>query len=232
MASNTQNPSPANASAKTEAAPKPAAAKTTRAKQSPRAQTTRGQASRATANAAENTAATAEAANGTSGATTETSKANGASATSANAGKSAPTAAASAKEATAKAKAPKASVTADAAGRTVTVNIPITVDQLVAATMTVAKLPTSVARRVVSTKNGLPVYLGIGGLAVIGAAEWPVAAAAGVGYAALRRWGPLRRETAPAAGSAEKLKSAPRSTKKSAPVAEQVTIDDDAASAS
>jgi hypothetical protein len=55
-------------------------------------------------------------------------------------------------------------------------------------------LPVAVARQVLP-QNSLPVYLGIGALAVAGAVEWPVAAAAGVGYAALRRWGPLKPES-------------------------------------
>ena len=50
----------------------------------------------------------------------------------------------------------------------------------------------TVARRVAPMGHGLPVYLGLGGLAALGAVEWPLAAAAGVGFAALRRWGPLR----------------------------------------
>ena len=52
-------------------------------------------------------------------------------------------------------------------------------------------LPLAVARRVLPRQE-LPVYLGVGALAVVGAIEWPVAVGAGLGYAALRRWGPLR----------------------------------------
>ncbi|HWG27234.1 hypothetical protein [Actinospica sp.] len=58
------------------------------------------------------------------------------------------------------------------------------------------RTPVAVARRVAPMAHGLPVYLGLGGLAALGAVEWPVAAAAGVGFAALRRWGPLRGDTA------------------------------------
>ncbi|PVZ06353.1 hypothetical protein [Actinomycetospora cinnamomea] len=36
----------------------------------------------------------------------------------------------------------------------------------------------------------VPVYLGIGALAVTGVVSWPVAVAAGCGYAALRHWEP------------------------------------------
>jgi len=56
------------------------------------------------------------------------------------------------------------------------------------------RTPVSVARRVAPVAHGLPVYLGLGGLAVVGLVEWPIAAAAGAGFAALRRWGPLRSE--------------------------------------
>lgn len=58
------------------------------------------------------------------------------------------------------------------------------------------RTPVTVARRVGPMAHGLPVYVGLGGLAVLGAVEWPVAAAAGVGFAALRRWGPLRGDAA------------------------------------
>ena len=113
-------------------------------------------------------------------------------------------------------------------GHSITVTIPVTVDQLVTAavgaTAAAARLQTTVVRRAVAARYGLPVYLGIGGLAVVGVAEWPAAAAAGVGYAVLRRWGPLKREAAPAEGSAEKAKAAP--------VSEEVKIDDEAESAS
>jgi hypothetical protein len=51
-------------------------------------------------------------------------------------------------------------------------------------------LPLAVARRVLPRQE-LPVYLGVGALAVVGVIEWPVAVGAGLGYAALRRWGPL-----------------------------------------
>jgi hypothetical protein len=44
----------------------------------------------------------------------------------------------------------------------------------------------------VRTAHGLPAYVGVGALAVAGVVEWPVAAAAGAGVAALRRWGPGR----------------------------------------
>jgi len=68
-------------------------------------------------------------------------------------------------------------------------------DQAVVGTAVGAvRTPVSVARRVAPVAHGLPVYLGLGGLAVVGLVEWPIAAAAGAGFAALRRWGPLRSE--------------------------------------
>jgi hypothetical protein len=38
--------------------------------------------------------------------------------------------------------------------------------------------------------NPVPIYLGIGALAVTGVVSWPVAVAAGCGYAAFRHWEP------------------------------------------
>ncbi|HEV2639153.1 MAG TPA: hypothetical protein VGX23_28695 [Actinocrinis sp.] len=225
MASSTQSPAAADAAAKSKAAAKPAAAKTTQAKATPRTRTTRAAADKGT---------TANAGTATAGATAANAAADAApkpgakpKETKATTG---PKASAAGSDTTSGAKSsPKADTKAGAkpgSGHVVTVTIPITVDQLVAATVTVVKLPTAVVRRVVSTKRGLPVYLGIGGLAVAGVAEWPVAAAAGVGYAALRRWGPLRPGSAPAEGTADKPKSG------AAPEAEQVTIVDEGETAS
>lgn len=47
--------------------------------------------------------------------------------------------------------------------------------------------PVAVAQRVLPERD-LPVYLGAGALAVAGLIDWPVAVAAGLGYAALKRW--------------------------------------------
>ncbi|HWG26155.1 hypothetical protein [Actinospica sp.] len=78
------------------------------------------------------------------------------------------------------------------------ISIPVDrLDQAAAdAAAALVRTPVTVARRVAPMGHGLPVYLGLGGLAVLGAVEWPVAAAAGVGFAALRRWGPLRADGA------------------------------------
>ena len=76
----------------------------------------------------------------------------------------------------------------------ITFTIPL--DQAVTVATTVARIPLNVARKVAPSRvngmKGIPVYLGIGGLTAVGLVEWPVAAAAGAGYAALRRWGPLK----------------------------------------
>jgi hypothetical protein len=48
--------------------------------------------------------------------------------------------------------------------------------------------PVAVARRVLP-EHDLPVYLGVGALAIAGVIDWPIAAAAGLGYAAVKRWG-------------------------------------------
>jgi hypothetical protein len=48
-------------------------------------------------------------------------------------------------------------------------------------------LPVDVARRVLPDTS-LPVYLGLGALAVADVIGWPVAVASGIGYAVLKRW--------------------------------------------
>ena len=47
--------------------------------------------------------------------------------------------------------------------------------------------PLAVAQRVLPD-SPVPVALGAGALALVGVIEWPVAAAIGLGYVALRRW--------------------------------------------
>jgi hypothetical protein len=53
---------------------------------------------------------------------------------------------------------------------------------LLAAAATAAMGSIAMARRVLPAKGGLPLYAGLGGLAVVGVIEWPVAVAAGAGY--------------------------------------------------
>jgi hypothetical protein len=53
-------------------------------------------------------------------------------------------------------------------------------------------MPVTTAQRVLPAKGGLPLYLGLGALGVVGVLEWPVAVGIGVGYAVLRRGGPSK----------------------------------------
>lgn len=89
----------------------------------------------------------------------------------------------------------------DSATRTITLTVPLNRD-LATAAAHAATMPLAAAKAVAQDRNGLPAYLAISGLAVVGAIEWPVAAAAGVGLAAMRRWGPLKPETAEQESSA------------------------------
>lgn len=96
--------------------------------------------------------------------------------------------------------APSASPQVTAApGTRITVNIPLD-SAVVGVALKAATLPVSAAKKVAQNKNGIPAYVAVGGMAVIGAVEWPVAAVGGLGLAALRRWGPLKpsREQEPA----------------------------------
>lgn len=91
-----------------------------------------------------------------------------------------PVSAAAAKDKTASAPA------GEAHGRELTITIP---DRPVDVVM----FPVAAARRVLSgRKVGLPVYVGLGVLAVADVIDPPLAAVTGVGYAIMRRWGPLR----------------------------------------
>lgn len=58
---------------------------------------------------------------------------------------------------------------------------------LLAGAATAVTLPFTLARQLLPD-NPVPVALGAGALAIAGVIEWPVAAAAGLGYLALRRW--------------------------------------------
>lgn len=76
-------------------------------------------------------------------------------------------------------------------GNRLTVVIPLD-GALVGTAVKAATLPLTAAKKVAQKKNGFPAYAAVGGLAVLGAVEWPVAAAGGLGLAVLRRWGPLK----------------------------------------
>lgn len=75
-------------------------------------------------------------------------------------------------------------------GDNITITIPV--DRIVSAAANAAKAPVTIARRVLPAKGGLLVYAGIGALAIAEIIEWPIAVTAGVSYAVLRRWGPVR----------------------------------------
>lgn len=76
-------------------------------------------------------------------------------------------------------------------GNRVSVTIPLD-SAVVGVALKAATLPVTAAKKVAQNKNGIPAYVAVGGLAVIGAVEWPVAAVGGLSLAALRRWGPLK----------------------------------------
>lgn len=86
--------------------------------------------------------------------------------------------------ATTRAATTRAATATERHGRTLTVTIPGRAADIV-------MLPVAAGRRVLTARTGLPVYVGLGVLAAVDVIELPVAAAVGVGYAALRRWGPL-----------------------------------------
>jgi hypothetical protein len=60
-----------------------------------------------------------------------------------------------------------------------------------------AAAPVAAARRVLATKGGLPLYAGLGGLALAGIIDWPVALAAGTGYGLARFWASLDQQQQP-----------------------------------
>lgn len=96
------------------------------------------------------------------------------------------------KEVTATASAGPQPTPDTADSHSVTIPLDHILSATVHASVAAAKMPVTAARRITSAENGLPVYVGLGALVVVGVAEWPVIAAAGAGVAALRRWGPLR----------------------------------------
>jgi hypothetical protein len=60
--------------------------------------------------------------------------------------------------------------------------------------------PVVAAGRVLSSRGGLPIYVGLGVLAAADLMSWPLAAAAGVGYAVLRRLAPRGGRSRPEVG--------------------------------
>lgn len=70
--------------------------------------------------------------------------------------------------------------------REFTVTIPF--DKIASAAAATVLAPAAIARRVLPAKGGLPLYAGLGGLALVGVVDWPVAVAAGAGYGLARLW--------------------------------------------
>lgn len=85
----------------------------------------------------------------------------------------------------------KTSQKSEESGNRISVTIPLD-SAAVGLAVKAATLPVTAVKKVAQNRNGIPAYVAVGGLAVIGAVEWPVAAVGGLGLAALRRWGPLK----------------------------------------
>jgi hypothetical protein len=81
---------------------------------------------------------------------------------------------------------PSRTSSVDRQTREITVTIPT--DKIFSTATGIVMAPVAMARRVLPAKGGIPLYAGLGALAVVGIIEWPVAAAAGAGYALARRW--------------------------------------------
>jgi hypothetical protein len=73
-------------------------------------------------------------------------------------------------------------------------------DKIFSTAADIVMTPVTVARQILPAKGGVPLYAGLGALAVVGIIDWPVAAAAGAGYALARYWTRQEPETAPPAG--------------------------------
>jgi hypothetical protein len=74
--------------------------------------------------------------------------------------------------------------------------------EMVSTAVAAAAAPIGAARRLLAAKGGLPLYAGLGGLALVGAIEWPVAVAAGAGYGLARFWAGLDSQRQRPAGQA------------------------------
>jgi hypothetical protein len=66
--------------------------------------------------------------------------------------------------------------------------VTIPADKIFSTATDIVMTPVDMARRVLPAKGGVPLYVGLGALAIVGLIEWPVAAAAGAGYALARLW--------------------------------------------
>jgi len=70
-------------------------------------------------------------------------------------------------------------------GHTITLTVP-SLGAAATRVIDAATVPVATARRVLPAKGGLPLYAGLGALAVASVLEWPVAIGIGIGYAVLR----------------------------------------------
>jgi hypothetical protein len=73
----------------------------------------------------------------------------------------------------------------------------------------VVTAPFALVGRVLPAGKGLPLYLGVGVLAAVEVIEWPVAVGIGIGYAAIRRWGPQGSNPAAPSQAGEKPQAVP-----------------------
>jgi hypothetical protein len=94
------------------------------------------------------------------------------------------------------ARPPKKAPTPAPGRRTITVTVP-PIGEMATRAVSAAAVPVTTARRALPAKGGLPLYAGLGALAVFGALEWPLAVGIGIGYAVLKHNGLLE----PPAGS-------------------------------
>jgi hypothetical protein len=102
---------------------------------------------------------------------------------------------------------PRAPAQAPGHDHELTVTIPLdrVTDMVVVPVMTIG--------RALNSRGGLPVYVGLGVMAVADVMSWPVAAATGLSYALLRRWRPYGLPPAmPPRGPAAAASSPPAST--------------------
>ncbi|MER5184454.1 hypothetical protein ABT009_40095 [Streptomyces sp. NPDC002896] len=90
---------------------------------------------------------------------------------------------------------------------TLTIDIPV--GRAASAVAKVAAMPVTAVQRVLPAKGGLPLFLGLGTLGLVGVLEWPVAAGIGIGYAVLRQGGVFGPASAsPSNGPDDKTRTA------------------------
>ena len=89
------------------------------------------------------------------------------------------------------------------AQRAIVLTIPL--ERAASAAEKIVTMPFKTAQRVLPAKGGLPLYLGVGALGIVGILEWPVAAGIGIGYAVLRHGGLLDPAPGSRAKSSDRL---------------------------